>query len=387
MKYISYGKQHIDHSDIKEVSRALKQDLITTGGYVAKFESEIKKKLKAKYIYTCNSGTSALFLAFMSINLKENDNVIMPSVNFIAAANLCKFFKANIFLADVDKVSGHMTPVSFEECIKKNRLKKIKAVITMHLGGYPIYINEFFKLKKKHNCYLIEDACHAFGAEYLFGKKFLKVGSCLHSDICTFSLHPVKTITTGEGGLITTNNKILAKKILLLRSHGIERKKTHWNYDVVKCGFNFRLSDINCALGLSQLRKIKKFLKFRKKIFEYYKNFFYKYKDIITFSQDHKNIMPSYHLVNISINFRKFKTSKDNLLEKLKKSKIICQFHYTPIYKFKNFKHLKEKNYFYGANYYHQNNISLPIHLQINLNTAQYIAKKLIKILTYYKKN
>jgi dTDP-4-amino-4,6-dideoxygalactose transaminase len=385
MKYISYGRQYIDKKDIREVCKALKKDLITTGWYVEKLESEIKKNLGVKHIYTCNSGTSALFLAFMSIDLKENDNIIMPSVNFVAAANLAKFFKANIFLADVDKVSGHMTPASFEECIKKNKLQKIKAVITMYLGGYPIYINEFFKLKMKYNYYLIEDACHAFGAEYLFKNKFLKVGSCVHSDICTFSLHPVKTITSGEGGLIATNNKILAKKILLLRSHGIERKKTHWDYNVVKCGFNFRLSDMNCALGLSQLRKIKKILKFRKEIFEYYKNFFYKYKDIITFSQDHRNIKPSYHLVNISINFRKFKISKDNLLEKLKKNKIMCQFHYTPIYKFKNFKYLNEKNYFYGANYYHKNNISLPIHLKISLNTAQYVAKKLIKILAYYK--
>ena len=131
----------------------------------------------------------------------------MPAINFIAVYNMAKLMNAKIFLADVDSLTGQMTPKTLLKCIKNNKLKKIKAIVTMYLGGYPENVIEFYKIKKRFNCYLIEDACHAFGARYFYNKKYLPVGCCKHADISTFSLHPVKSITTGEGGIITTNNK------------------------------------------------------------------------------------------------------------------------------------------------------------------------------------
>ena len=259
MKTIPYGRQFINFQDIKFVSKALNEDLITTGNYVKKFEKNISKFFNVKYASTCNSGTSALHLAFMAVELKKNDVIIMPAINFIAAFNMARFMNAKIFLADVDPLTGQMTPRTLLECIKNNKLKKIKAIVTMYLGGYPENIVEFYKIKKKFNCYLIEDACHAMGAKYAYKKKYLYVGSCYHSDISTFSLHPVKTITAGEGGVITTNNKDIFDKIISLRSHGINKNKVfHWKYDVSRPGFNYRLSDINCALALSQLKQIDK---------------------------------------------------------------------------------------------------------------------------------
>ena len=272
MKIIPYGRQYIDSQDIRLVSKALKEDLITTGRYVKKFESKISKFLNVKYVASCNNGTSALHLALMSINFKKHDVIIMPAINFIAVYNMARFMNAKIFLADVDSLTGQMTPKTLSECIKRNKLKKIKVIITMYLGGYPENVIEFYKIKKKLNCYLIEDACHALGSMYLFKKKFLSIGSCMHSDISTFSLHPVKTITSGEGGVITTNNKALYNKIISLRSHGINKDKNfHWKYNLNAPGFNYRLSDINCALGLGQLKKIKKFTNYRKNLFNVYK--------------------------------------------------------------------------------------------------------------------
>ena len=376
MKIIPYGRQYIDNQDIKFVSKALKQDLITTGSYVKKFENKISKFLKVKYVASCSNGTSALHLALMSINLKKDDVIIMPAINFIAVYNMAKLMNAKIFLAGVDPFTGQMTPKTLLECIKKNKLKKIKAIVTMYLGGQPENVIEFYKIKKKFNCYLIEDACHALGSKYLYNKKYLSIGSCKHSDIATFSLHPVKTITSGEGGFVTTNNKDLAKKIFLFRSHGIERHKTHhWEYQISHSGFNYRLSDINAALGLSQLRKLSKFLTYRKKIYDYYLKELGDFKDILNFPEYNKNNISSYHLCLISINFKKTVFTKNDFIKFLKKNKIISQYHYIPIY---NFKVFKEKKYYYkDVSKYYNRTVSLPIYYKLKFSEQKYIIKKI----------
>ena len=201
----------------------------------------------------------------LAIGLKKNDNVIIPAINFIASFNVCKILNANVYLADVDPITGQMTAETLKECIKVNKIKKVKLIISMYLGGNALNVKEFYKIKKRYDCFLIEDACHALGSEYNDGNKKIRIGSCKHSDVCTFSFHPIKSITTAEGGAITTNNKKIIDKIALLRSHGIIRndKHKHWDYDVKTHGYNFRLSDLNCALGISQLKKLKKFISFR----------------------------------------------------------------------------------------------------------------------------
>ena len=376
MKIIPYGRQYIDSHDIRLVSNALKEDLITTGSYVKKFENKISKFLKVKYVASCNTGTSALHLALMAINFKENDVIVMPAINFIALYNMAKLMNAKIFLADVDSLTGQMTPKTLLECIKKNKLKKIKAIVTMYLGGYPENVVEFYKIKKKFKCYLIEDACHALGSKYLFNKIFLSVGSCKHSDISTFSLHPVKTITSGEGGLITTNNKTFYKRILSLRSHGINKDKNfHWKYNLSESGFNYRLSDVNCALGLGQLKKINKFINYRRNIFNFYKNDLKKIKAIEL--PKYKTNKPSYHLFLISINFKKIRSTKDIFLKFLKNNNIFCQFHYIPIYKFKLFNQKLNKNFYKGAEFYYKNTLSLPIFYDLKVSVQKTIINKI----------
>lgn len=383
MKTIPYGRQYIDNQDIRLVSSALKEDLITTGRYVKKFENKISKFLKVKYAASCNSGTAALHLALMAIGLEKDDAIIMPAINFIAVYNMARLINAKIFLADVDPLTGQMTPGTLIECIKNNRLKKIKAIVTMYLGGYPENIIEFHKIKKRFNCYLIEDGCHALGAKYLFKKKYLHIGSCKHSDISTFSLHPVKTITAGEGGLVVTNNKIFYNKIISLRSHGINKhKKFHWKYNIKESGYNYRLSDLNCALAFSQLKRINKFINYRKKIFNTYRFNLKRVNNLINFPF-YKEKGSSYHLFLVSIKFSKKKLTKDKLLRFFKSNNILFQYHYIPIYKFKLFDNKVNLKFYKGAETYYKNTISIPIFYNLTPTKQKLIIQKFI---SFFKK-
>lgn len=381
MKIIPYGKQYIDRKDITEVTKALGSELITTGQYVKKLENFVRNEFNVKYALTCSSGTAGLHLAFLSISLKKNDIVIMPSVNFIASFNLCSSLGAKVHFADVDATTGQMTPKTILECIRKNKINKIKLIITMYLGGYPENIEYFNHLRKKFKCLLIEDACHALGAKYKIKNILYAVGQCAHSDICVFSMHPLKTITSGEGGIITTKNKDIYNRILKLRSHGIERNIiNHWKYEIKEQGFNYRLSDINCALAISQFQKMNTFIDYRKKVFNLYRKLFQK-SDFITFPTYSTNNFPSYHLVIAQFNFKNLNQTKDKFLEYLKKNKIYAQFHYIPIYKFKLCKN--KKKLLFSEKYFEQT-ISLPIYFNLKNSHIQRVVKVINQ---FYKRN
>lgn len=377
MQKIPYGKQYIDNEDKRLVLKSLSNKLITTGPIVQKFEKKLQNYLKSKYSYVCSSGTSAIHLALLSVGLKKNDIILMPAVNFISSYNMAKIMQLKIYLVDVDEYTGQITPDKVLDCIKKNKLKKIKALIVMYNGGYPENVKQFYDIKKKYNFLIIEDACHALGAEYKHKKKYYKIGSCKHSDVCTFSMHPLKTITSGEGGIISTNNYKISKNIKLYRSHGILRdKKKHWQYDVLKNGYNYRLSDINCALGLSQLSKINFFLKERKKFFNTYIENFKNISNQLTLPSYNKNIKPSFHLFLINIEFKKFKKNKTHFMEFLLKNKIISQQHYIPIYKFSVYNEMK--NSFHDSNKYYENSVSIPIFVNLGNENQKKIIKRII---------
>ncbi len=381
MKYIPYGRQYIDNNDKKLVLTSLSNHLITTGPFVEKFENKLKKYFNTKHSFVCSSGTAALHLAMLSIGLKKDDIILMPAINFIASYNMAKSMQSKVYLVDVDEYTGQVTPDKVLDCIKKNKLKKIKALILMYNGGYPEYVQKFYEIKKKHNFLIIEDACHALGAEYRYKKKFLKIGSCKHSDISTFSLHPLKSITSGEGGIVTTNNNKISKNIKLFRNHGILRnKKNYWNYDILEHGYNYRLSDINCALGLSQLKKISFFLKKRKSIYFKYVKEFENFNQNLILPKYSISIKPSYHLFIININFEKIKKNKNLFMKYLIKNNIMAQQHYIPIYKFTVYN--KKKNSFPGSEKYFNNSLSIPIFVNLK-NKDQ---NKVIKVIKNYFK-
>jgi dTDP-4-amino-4,6-dideoxygalactose transaminase len=380
-KSIPYGRQLIDKNDKNLVLSSLSNDLITTGPFVKKFENHLNKYFKSKFCYVCSSGTAAIHLAMMSMGLKKNDVILMPAVNFIASYNIAKIMELRVFLVDVDKYTGQMTPNKVLECIQKNKIKKIKALVVMYHGGYPEYSKKFYDIKKKYNFFLIEDACHALGSEYKYQKKSYKIGSCKHSDISTFSMHPVKTLTSGEGGIVTTNNPSFAKNIKLFRNHGIlKNKQKYWKYDILENGFNYRLSDINCALGLSQLKKIESFLKKREKIYKKYFKEFENFNHNLRLPRYSKSIKSSFHLFLINIAFKKLKKNKDHFMKYLNSNNILAQFHYIPIYKFKIFS--EKKINLAGAEDYFKNSISIPIF--VNLSNRE--QNKIIKVIKNYFK-
>ena len=300
----------------------------------------------------------------------------MPSINFIASYNMAKKFGAKIFLADVDSITGQMTPQNIIDCCRKFNLKKVKAVIAMYHSGYPNNAENFIKIKKKLKCLIIEDACHAFGAEYVVNKKKYKIGSCKHADISTFSLHPLKTITTGEGGIFTTNNKNFLEIAKNIRSHGIVRNKTkHWKYDVIDNGFNFRLNDFQCALGNSQLKRVKKFLDERKLISDFYDKKLKVLNNKLTFIEKKKNYKSSNHLYLIKLKNPNLK-NRERFIKYMSKNKIIAQYHYIPIYKFKCF---KDKYLKKNSEIFYRSALSLPIFVGLKKKELVHIIKHINK--------
>jgi len=386
MKTIPYGHQYIDRHDLREIKNVIYDDYITTGKSVKKFENNIKKFTNAKYALTCNSGTSALYLAFKSIDIGPNDNILIPSINFVAASNMLTTLGANIFLVDVNKNTGQITPQDIEYCIKKNNLKNIKAIITMYLGGNPINVINFFKIKKKLKCYLIEDACHALGSTYINNGKNYKIGSCQHSDISTFSMHPLKSITSGEGGIITTNSNKIFKRSSLQRNHGIVRSKKHYHYNIKEAGMNFRLSDINSALAISQLKKIESFIKRRNQIRILYNHLLSKNEFLLKRNYKTEETISACHLYQIQVDFDKLKINRNKLMDELKKKNIITQVHYIPIYEHTLYKKLKKK-FLTNTDFFYRSTISLPIFFKLKNSEINYICKTLNSILIKFKKN
>ena len=256
-----------------------------------------------------------------------------------------------------------MSPKNLVDCIKKNKIKKIKAIITMHNGGNPTNAELFYKLKKKYKFIIIEDACHSLGGKYDL-KNNIKVGSCKYSDLSTFSLHPIKSITTGEGGMITTNNKKFYKKINLLKNHGIvkksKRNKNNWNYKVVLPGFNYRLSDLSCSLGVSQLSKINIFIRKRNQISHFYRRQLSKFTKYLDLPPIHGKELSAYHLFVILFKKEALKISRERIIQELYKKGIVTQIHYIPIFFHPFYKKIC-RGKFDGANYYYNNCLSLPI--------------------------
>ena len=385
MKMIPYGRQFIDKQDINVVKKVLNNQLITTGKEVEKFEKLFSKKTGGKFSVSCSSGTSALLLAYLALQIKKDDVIISPSINFIASVNMANFIGAKIYLTDVDPFTGHMRPIDLENCIKKNKIKKINTVVIMHNSGLPVDMIGFGKLKKKYKFNIIEDACHALGAKYSL-KKDDNVGNCKYSDISVFSFHPVKSITTGEGGMITTNNKRIFEKLKIYRNHGIVRKKSspkvyNWDYKVIAPGFNFRLSDFQCALGINQLKKLDKFVYERKNIAQKYKKKFLFAKNFKNILDEFQNKASAHHLFILNLDLKKIELSRNQIINKLFKSKIITQVHYIPIFNFPFYKKIFKRKYFKNAISYYNSCLSIPIYYGLKDKEINYVSSKIIKLL------
>ena len=360
--FISYGKQWIGQDDINSVVKVLKSDYLTCGPKVAEFEKEICKYTGAKYCVAVSNGTTALHLAVAVLEIKEKSEGITTPITFVASANCLVYNNLIPVFADINEKTYNIDP----EEIKKRITKKTKVIVAVDFAGQPADMKEISNIAKLNNLYVVEDAAHAIGSKYADGTK---VGSCKYSDLTTFSFHPVKTITTGEGGAITTNNKKLYQKLLLLRSHGITKNSEElsqnpgpWYYEMQDLGFNFRLTDIQAALGVSQLKKLDKFVSRRKTIVEKYNLAFEKISSCITpFEIVKKNA--AFHLYVLQIDFERIRKSRKKIMEELKKNNIGTQVHYIPVhlqpYYRKEFGY-KKGDYPIAENYY-EKALSIPL--------------------------
>ena len=384
-KKISYSRQTIVKEDISSVTKVLKSDFITRGPVNEKFEKRIKDYVGSKYCLTTNSATSSLYIACKSLNLGKGDIVWTSANSFASSANCAVLCGANVDFIDIDIDNYNISIDSLEKKLKtakkKNKLPKV--IIPVHYAGYPCDMQKIYKLKNKYNFKIIEDASHAIGSSY---NKF-KVGSCKHSDLTVFSFQSVKVITTVEGGSITTNNKKLYEKIRLLRQHGITKEKKNfkikknslypWYYEQIDLSFNFILPDINAALGLSQLKNIRKNIHKREKLINYYKQKFS--KSDIKLLNIPKNIKSSHHLLPAMYNFKSLKHKAD-FFQFMRKNNIFLQVLYIPIYKHPYYKKMKFKiKNFKNSEFFYKNSFSLPLHLQISKKDIDYICSKIGK--------
>ena len=273
---IPYSRQKITSKDVSAVTKILKSDFLTQGRTIEIFEKEICKKVKAKYGVAANSGTSALHIGCLALGLKSKDYLWTVGNSFVASANCGRYCGANVEFIDINPKTFNIDPEILEKKLKETPKNKIpKILVVVHFTGEPAEMKKIYNLKKKYKFKIIEDASHALGAKI----KKDPVGSCKYSDLTVFSFHPVKSITTAEGGVATTNNKEVFIKMQLLRNHGITRNinllkkknKSYWYYEQQLLGFNYRMNDLEAALGVSQLKNLDSFIKERRKIVKNYR--------------------------------------------------------------------------------------------------------------------
>jgi len=387
-KFISYGCQDIAEEDIEAVVKVLRSDLITQGYAVPAFEQDLCDYTGAEYSVAVNSCTSALHIACLALDLGPNDILWTSSITFVASANCAIYCGAEIDFVDIDPDTALMSieklAAKLELADKEGRLPNV--VVPVHFAGQSCKMKDIYKLSKKYGFKIIEDAAHAIGAKY----KNKSVGNCQYSDITVFSFHPVKVITTGEGGAAMTNNISYAKKMRLLRSHGISRDKLimnnndgPWYYEQVDLGFNYRMTDMQAALGSSQLTRLDQYISRRREFSGWYDKKFNSV-DIVPLIQK-KDGKSAHHLYVVKV--MKGMQYKGKLYKYLFQKNIGVNLHYIPVYRqpfFRkkmvnlNTEELSSEN----ADKYYSQALTLPLHPRLMLDELKYITNEIYNFLS-----
>lgn len=367
---IPYGRQTIEDDDIQAVVDVLKSDYLTTGPKIAEFEQIVADYVGAKYAVAISNGTSALHAACFAAGIGPGDEVITTPLTFAASANCVLYCGGTPVFADVDARTYNIDP----EDIKRKITDKTRAIIAVHLAGQPCDMDEIHSIAREHNLVVIEDGAHALGSVY----KGKKIGSL--SDMTTFSFHPVKPITTGEGGMIVTDNESLYKKLLLFRSHGITRDDSlmnrndgPWFYQQLDLGYNYRITYIQCALGCSQMKKLDRFLKRRKEIVARYNEAFAGCNNIVTPYQLPET-ESGWHLYIVQIK----KHDRKKVFETLRECGIGVNVHYIPVYMHPYYQeHGYENVHCRNAEEVYSHIISLPLYPGLSIEQQEYVIRTL----------
>ncbi len=378
IKFLPYGKQYIDENDIKYVINVLKADFITQGPKIGEFEEKLARYCGSKYAVAFNSGTSALHGAYFAFGLQNNDEVITSPNTFIATSNAALYLNASPVFSDIEIETGNMDTSKVEEKITG----KTKLIVPVHYSGNPVNLKELYQIAEDNNIKIIEDAAHSIGAKY----NGEKIGNSKYSEMSVFSFHPVKHITTGEGGAVLTNNEDYYEKLLMFRSHGVTKNKLNfvnksdgdWYYEMHFLGYNYRMTDIQASLGISQLKKLDEFVKRRREIAKIYRENFENNSYFNTIIEK-QGCISSYHLYPILLSSN-IKVKKQEIFLNLKKRGIGVQVHYIPVYLQPYYKKL---GYIRGlcpiSEDFYQRELSLPIYPSMDTEDITYTIESVIK--------
>lgn len=381
-KFIPYGKQHIDQADIDAVIEVLKSDYLTTGPKIKEFDDKLADYVGAKYAVAISNGTAALHAACFAGGIEEGDEVITSPITFAASANAVLYCGGKPVFADIDPRTYNIDP----DDIEKRITDRTKAIIPVHYTGQPCDMDKILKIAEKYNLTVIEDGAHALGGEY----KDKKIGSI--GDMTTFSFHPVKHITTGEGGAITTNDKELYEKLMMFRTHGITRdhdKLIHddapWYYEQHHLGFNYRITDIQAALGISQIKKLGGFLEKRRELAKIYNEELANI-DEVSIPYQVENTNSAWHLYIIKLELEKIKTGRRKIFEELRKRNIGVNVHYIPVYYHPYYQNLGyRKGLCPEAEKLYESIITMPLYPMMSKNDIKYIVNSLKEIVDIYR--
>lgn len=379
---IPYGRQWISEDDIQAVTDTLRSDFLTQGPRIAEFETAFATYIGSKYAVAISNGTAALHLCAMALDVDSNTNVITSPITFAASANCIRYCNGNVYFADIDATTYCLDIAKVKELIKSKPKGFFNGIIPVDFAGYAVNMEEFRELADEHGLWIIEDACHAPGAYFRDTKRKIQIsGNGVYSDLAIYSFHPVKHIACGEGGMITTNNEDLYKKLLLLRTHGITKDpylmhENHggWYYEMQLLGYNYRLTDMQAALGLSQLKRLDESLAKRKAIaVNYYEAF--KNSSFIH-GQSGVEEGHAYHLYIIEIENRL------GLYNYLRENKIFAQIHYIPLHLMPYYRQFgwKEGDFPVAEAYYNQC-LSLPMYPTLTSEEQEYVIGRVLNFL------
>lgn len=381
--YLAYGKQKIDEDDINSVVKVLKGDYLTTGPIVSEFENSVAKYVGTKYAVAVSNGTAALHMACYAAGISEGDEVLVPAITFAASSNCVLYCGGKPVFIDIDPKSYNIDINKIKEKITS----KTKAIIPVDFAGQSVDMDLILKIAEEYNLIVIEDAAHALGSEY----KNEKVGSKAH--MTEFSFHPVKPITTGEGGVVVTNSKELYEKMILFRSHGITRNSElmtenqgPWYYEQIDLGYNYRLTDIQSALGLSQIKKLDDFILKRREIVNKYNEAFKDLKEIVTpFENEYSK--SGYHIYVLLLNLDKLKCGRKEIFEALQAENIGVNVHYLPVYLHPYYKKLGyKKGECPVAEDIYNRMITIPLFPSMTDKDIKDVIEAVKKVLNYYRK-
>jgi UDP-4-amino-4,6-dideoxy-N-acetyl-beta-L-altrosamine transaminase len=378
-KVIPYGRQNITKDDLDAVAKALQHDFLTQGPQIGEFEENFARYVGAKYAVAVNNGTTALHLAYLSLNCGPGDTIITTPITFAATANAALYCGAKVEMADVDPNTGLIDLDVVESMLKNAPEGKYKILSPVDLAGLPVDMERCRQLADKYDLGLIEDACHAPGGSFVDSSGTLrKCGDGSLADIAIFSFHPVKHIACGEGGMVTTNDEAVAKRLRLLRSHGISKESMQedhggWYYEMQELGFNYRITDIQCALGNSQLKRAEQGVSRRREIAARYAQAFA--GTAVKPLNLPENCNHAYHLFVVLLDNRK------EVYDHLKSHSIFAQVHYSPLNFLPYFQSLGfAKGDFPNAELYYSQCLSLPMYPTLTNEEQDFVISKVLEV-------